>query len=162
ASASGDPSGYGEGQRYLGALTVATDAAGDVRFDATVPGASAGGEAISATATDAAGNTSEFSLWRPAHAGPSVRIAGVPATALEGTPVTLTSLTFDPEGDTNFTYNWSVTKDGNPYGDGEASNFAFTPDDNGTYVVTLVVTDSAGAASGAAQVTLVAGNLNPV
>jgi hypothetical protein len=60
ASAEADPSGYGEGARYLGSAVVTTDAAGNVGFQATV-GATTPGEVVTATATDPAGNTSEFS-----------------------------------------------------------------------------------------------------
>ena len=61
ASAGCDPSGYGEGQRLLGgSLDVTTDAAGNVSFQTTVTGLMAG-EAVTGAATDAAGNTSEFS-----------------------------------------------------------------------------------------------------
>ncbi len=52
-----DPSGYGEGQTYLGFLT--TDANGNFSGALTVSGLSSG-DAITATATDATNNTSEF------------------------------------------------------------------------------------------------------
>lgn len=61
ASASADPSGHGEGERYLGFTAVTTDASGNGTFDVTLPAGSLAGEFITATATDAAGNTSEFS-----------------------------------------------------------------------------------------------------
>jgi parallel beta-helix repeat protein len=51
-----DPSGHGEGERFVGTATA--DARG--RLTATLPGGLAG-QWISATSTDAAGNTSEFS-----------------------------------------------------------------------------------------------------
>jgi hypothetical protein len=54
-----DPSGFGEGQTFLGFTNVMTDVAGDASFN--VAFAMAGGSVISATATDSAGNTSEFS-----------------------------------------------------------------------------------------------------
>jgi VCBS repeat-containing protein len=61
ASATADPSGYGEGRRYLGFVTVTTDAAGNAAFVATVA-AMASGDFVTATATGAAtGATSEFS-----------------------------------------------------------------------------------------------------
>src|SRR5262249_36008691 len=53
-----------------------------------------------------------------------------------------------------FTYAWSVTKDGSDYAKGTAANFSFTPDDNGTYVVTLTATDKDGGISPAAQTTI--------
>ena len=56
-----DDSGYGEGERLLGSDTVITDGFGDVAFEFSAAVATSLGEAITATATDAAGNTSEFS-----------------------------------------------------------------------------------------------------
>lgn len=61
ANAVADPSGYGEGQRFLGSAVVSTDAGGNASFDVTLPGASSTGEVVTATATDPNGNTSEFS-----------------------------------------------------------------------------------------------------
>jgi len=52
-----DPSGYGEGKTYLGSGTPLSDG----RFAVTVAGSIAVGTWVSATATDASGNTSEFS-----------------------------------------------------------------------------------------------------
>lgn len=56
ASAAPDPSGFGEGETFLG--TAEPDTKG--RFTATLP-AGLAGQWITATATDGAGNTSEFS-----------------------------------------------------------------------------------------------------
>jgi len=55
-----DPSGNGEGLKYLGSTSVSTDGNGNASFDVTLPVA-AEGRQITATATDADGNTSEFS-----------------------------------------------------------------------------------------------------
>jgi hypothetical protein len=56
-----DPSGLGEGQRLLGTLTVTTDAFGIAAFTFTASPGVPTGQFVSATATDAANNTSEFS-----------------------------------------------------------------------------------------------------
>ncbi|HKP11149.1 MAG TPA: BACON domain-containing carbohydrate-binding protein, partial [Blastocatellia bacterium] len=56
-----DPSGNGEGQLFLGSATATTNAGGNATFSATLAGAATTGQFITATATDAAGNTSEFS-----------------------------------------------------------------------------------------------------
>jgi hypothetical protein len=56
-----DPSGYGEGQIFLGTTNVTTDAAGNADFTAVVAAGAAAGQQVTATATAAAGNTSEFS-----------------------------------------------------------------------------------------------------
>src|SRR5262249_53188240 len=49
-----------EGQRFLGFRNISTDNAGNATFDVTLSAATALGEWITATATDPAGNTSEF------------------------------------------------------------------------------------------------------
>jgi titin len=61
ASPSADPSGHGQGQVFLGFVTALTDGGGNATFAAILAGPLAPGEAVSATATDANGNTSEFS-----------------------------------------------------------------------------------------------------
>jgi hypothetical protein len=55
-----DPSGFGEGQSFVGFINVTTDASGSASFTASVPQIAAG-RRITSTATDPAGNTSEFS-----------------------------------------------------------------------------------------------------
>ncbi|MBI1927936.1 PKD domain-containing protein, partial [Candidatus Poribacteria bacterium] len=75
---------------------------------------------------------------------PTASITGAPASSPEGTKIDLTSAVTDPSSaDTaaGFTYAWSVTKNGNPFGSGSSAGFSFTPDDNATYAVTLNVTD---------------------
>ena len=59
AALSCDPSGYGPGQRPLGAVAAMTDGGGNTTFDATIAGPALG-PWITATATDPASNTSEF------------------------------------------------------------------------------------------------------
>jgi hypothetical protein len=54
-----DSSGNGEGRTHLGATTAMTDGTCNTSFSVTLT--AAGGDIITATATDAAGNTSEFS-----------------------------------------------------------------------------------------------------
>ncbi len=60
ASTTADPSGYGEGQRYLGFITVTTDGSGNASFSTILAATTSLGEVISATATDPSGNTSEM------------------------------------------------------------------------------------------------------
>ncbi|HEV3165427.1 MAG TPA: hypothetical protein VGZ22_15480 [Isosphaeraceae bacterium] len=60
-----NPSGFGEGQTLIGQKVVTTDATGNVSFSASFPVAVPPGESLSATATDPAGNTSEFSQDLP-------------------------------------------------------------------------------------------------
>ncbi len=75
ASSACDASDNGEGQNLLGQTTVATDRSGNAAFVATLPAPSVG-KVVTATATDPAGNTSEFS-----------RCVAVTAAPLGGNPI---------------------------------------------------------------------------
>ncbi len=61
ANAVGDPSGFGEGQSWIGSTKVTTDGSGNAAFTAVSAAIYLVGRNITATATDAAGSTSEFS-----------------------------------------------------------------------------------------------------
>jgi len=55
------PVGYGDGEEYLTFKNVTTDATGEAAFTVTLASALPEGYTVAATATDPAGNTSEFS-----------------------------------------------------------------------------------------------------
>src|SRR5205807_1032284 len=55
-----DPSGFGEGQVFLGSVDVLTDANCSASFNVNLPSATIA-QRVTATATDPTGNTSEFS-----------------------------------------------------------------------------------------------------
>ena len=57
-----DPTGFGQGQQFLGSVSISTDGNGNASFTATFATPVPSGQDIAATATDANGNTSEFSL----------------------------------------------------------------------------------------------------
>ena len=77
-----DPSGYGQGQTYLGSTTVTTDASGNASFTLTIDIAVPTGQVVSATATDPNGNTSEFSQDVTVTSGSSALLApGGPSMA---------------------------------------------------------------------------------
>jgi YVTN family beta-propeller protein len=61
ASLLSDHSTYGEGETYLGSEIVITNAQGNALFSVTFHISNTSGQVITATATDPAGNTSEFS-----------------------------------------------------------------------------------------------------
>ena len=87
----GDPSGHGEGETYLGSATVTTDALGNAPINATLSVTVAATVIVTATATDASGNSSEFS-----------------ATALPGAPGTTFNVTY-PTGVTFLTMPCDLT-----------------------------------------------------
>ncbi len=95
ANVTADPSGYGQGQTYLGEVTVTTDANGNATFTATFKTSVPAGEFISATATDPIGDTSEFaqdvtvtSGTRASAAGPAVSTTSFVSPSLSMAPLT--------------------------------------------------------------------------
>ena len=66
---------YGEGQIFLGEKSVATDGGCNASFVAKLTGAVPPGFVITATATDGANNTSEFSACVPVVAAPALSIS---------------------------------------------------------------------------------------
>jgi hypothetical protein len=76
----------------------------------------------------------------------SAGIVGNPAASPEGTPIAMAACVYDPGILDTFTYQWTVTKDGEAYGGGTNAEFTLTPDDNGEYIVMLIVTDKDGGA----------------
>ena len=62
ANATGDASGNGEGQNFIGAISGTTNAGGNYTIATALPAIVPVGQKISATATDPNGNTSEFSI----------------------------------------------------------------------------------------------------
>jgi Ca2+-binding RTX toxin-like protein len=76
----------------------------------------------------------------------------VPLTGPEGTAVALTGTVDGAAADP--TYAWSVTKDGVDFASGTSSDFSFTPDDNGSYIVSLAVSDGVETAGDSATFTI--------
>ena len=64
SSATADPSGFGEGESFIGSATVVTDGVGNASFSVSFAVAVPVGHFITATAIDTLGNTSEFSCAR--------------------------------------------------------------------------------------------------
>src|SRR5207245_414785 len=141
-----------------GAITAASHAYAD---NSTPP---ATGYTVTVKVTDKDGGTdSKTFKVTVANLAPTAAINGAPASSAEGTPISLTSTVTDPSStDTaaGFTYSWSVTKNGNPFASGSAAAIGFTPDDNGSYVVTFTATDKDGA-SGSDSKTISATNVAP-
>ena len=83
----GRPQDFLEGRTYLGSSAVTTNGAGNATINAVLPVVLAPGEVVSATATDPAGNTSEFSQRIVVSSAPG---SGIPT----GAPVILTGFHF--------------------------------------------------------------------
>lgn len=90
----------------------------------------------------------------PVNDAPAASI-NVVSTSPEGTEVIATVTVTDPD-DTSFTYAWTLN--GSPYGTG--TSIRFTPNDNGPYLLSVVVKDPAGA-SGSDSKTVSVTNVAP-
>jgi hypothetical protein len=157
-SAAADPSGYGEGEFYLGETSVTTDADGDAEFDVTLPVTIPPNQFVSATATHADGSTSEFSLAYPAGGVVDVPIEGLIA-AHTGSGFTNDPITFAASisAGTGVSYEWDL-------GDGSLAVGPFvehtylTP---GVYTATVTASNNSSSAQAQTIVSVVeAANIN--
>lgn len=94
-----DASGFGEGQTYLGSVSVATNSQGDATFSTSVPVSTSAGAFISATATGGSGDTSEFCE--------TVQVQGQINLILSGTATPSPVIAGDP-----LTYSYTVANEG--------------------------------------------------
>jgi CSLREA domain-containing protein len=97
-----DPSGNGEGERFLGAMSVTTNGSGNASFSFASP-TSFSGQYVSATATDPVNNTSEFSgaLFVPGQVpSPSLKLSPPTATNDTGDEHCVTATARDGSGAT--------------------------------------------------------------
>ncbi len=100
SSVAADPTGFGEGQTYLGFTNVVTDSTGNASFSYTPSVSVPAGRYITSTATNSNGSTSEFSQVRQIP-GPPLTLSISDVTQVEGN-----------SGSSNFAFN--VTLSGNP------------------------------------------------
>lgn len=153
-----DPSGYGEGEHYLGAGSVTTDADGDAAFDVTLPAAIPPNQFVSATATHADGSTSEFSLAFAAGGVMDVPIQGLIAahtsSGYTNDPVTFAA---SISAGTGVSYEWNLG-DGNLAAGPFVEHTYTTP---GVYTATVSASNNSSSAQAQTIVSVVeAANIN--
>lgn len=149
------PSGFGEGEFYLGSTNVTTDFNGSAPFEMTFAGVLALQSYMTATATDAEGNTSMFSrsLQAKSLAAPLFHLNPKPVTALPYTNVVFRA---DASGAAPLNLQWRRNGIDLP----GATNFTLSLsnvvwEDRGTYV--LVASNSFGVTESVpAELTVVA------
>jgi CSLREA domain-containing protein len=116
SNASCDPSGYGEGESFLGSTTVTTNGGGNASFSVAFPQTVPPGRFITATATDPGGNTSEFSAC--------IQVASVPIPTPTPTPAPVIDRLAGTPGKFDFK------------GDGGPAQNAWLNDPHGSFEVT--------------------------
>ena len=141
-SPSCDPSGFGEGEKFIGSTTVSTDASGHAAFSVTLPVSVAAGAKTTATATrTSSGDTSEFSACVAVTQvdPPVAKASATPANGNAPLAVQFSSTGSSDSSGAIASYLWT-------FGDGGSSTNAnpshtYAP---GVYVAKLTVTNSYG------------------
>jgi SdrD B-like domain/Cadherin domain/Bacterial Ig domain len=136
--------GFAQGSRFLGSFNTTTDAAGDATFDVVLNAVTSAGEFITSTATDAFGNTSEFSI--PSNFAPVISTSVSTVVVDEGQVASNSGSFSDPDGDAVvLTSSVGTVVD---EGDGTWS-WSWTTNDGAddTQLVTITAADSHGALS---------------
>lgn len=162
-----DPSGYGEGETFIGFTSVTTDAAGNASFT-TMLSTNVGCRSVTATATDPLGNTSEFStclnqaptvgcavgtgsLWPSNH---NLINVGLTATASDNCPGVTTSVqVFSDEDDEAPTGDGNHSPDAKDIATGTLRLRAERDGgaDGRVYLIVVTATDSSGNTSRCCQ-----------
>ncbi|MEM7457396.1 MAG: cadherin domain-containing protein, partial [Planctomycetota bacterium] len=163
-STTGDTSGYGEAERFVGSVVAVTDGAGNATFDQTYLFSIAPDEVVTATATEllsgpATGSTSEFAQNRVANEAPIIVSNGGGATAFINLNENQTAVTTVSATDANVADVMSYSISGGP----DQALFTIDPvtgdllfltgkdfeipedfDGDGVYEVEVTVSDSNG------------------
>jgi len=130
------PRNFLEGHAYLGSGQVTTDGSGNGTFDVVVPVAIAAGERVSATATDPAGNTSEFSQRLPFSMSPTSGPPGAgSAITISGTDFAAGAAVFiggQPATDVVVTNDHSISAKTPALSAGTANDLVVTNPDGST------------------------------
>lgn len=139
AGSTRDPSGFGEGEQLVGRTTATTGARCTANFTMSLTLVIPVGWFLSATATDAAGNTSEFSRSLVVSTVTHFTVAPSANPVTAGTPFTLLVSARDAAGELAPGYTGTVQFTST---DGNATlppNTTFTPADNGQRTVTVTL-----------------------
>ena len=109
--------------------------------------AAAGNYVVTARVTDKHGGVTVVERsYSIVPAAPVAAIVPGQSAGVEGTPMTYAA----SPGDAGLQYAWTAVRAGVVVASGSAADFAFTPADNGSYAVSLTVTDSRGRTATAA------------
>ena len=147
---SNDATGTAQGKTFLGFTNVTTDATGTGSFSFTAAGAALG-QLITATATDASGNTSELSQAKAVAAASTVSLSAAPVTLPEGTGATPTAFSFvvtlsQPSSQsvvvTYSTADGTATSVDGDYATASAASITFAPGQTSQTIAVGVTADS--------------------
>ncbi|BCM92548.1 serine/threonine-protein kinase PknD [Abditibacteriota bacterium] len=155
-----DTSGYGEGQTYLGSTSVTTSG-NNATFNTTLTGVTvASGAAITATATDPSGNTSEFSLGIANNVSVSVSLS--PSSPTTNQTLTANATPSNFIGTPTYSYEWKVGGVIKQTGTSNIFDLSVAGNGDRGQSVTCTVTATLGAQSAVGSATATIINSAPV
>ncbi len=147
ANPAADPSGFGQGQTYLGSTVATTDASGHASFSFATT-ASLGGQFLSATATDPQGDTSEFARDLQVIGTTTTLTLEPPASPVIGQPLTLLAAVAPAQGAVSPTGQVVFIEDGQAIGtatlDATGSASLTIPAPAGPHAFAAIFAGSAG------------------
>jgi len=108
SNSSCDTLGNGEGARFFNSTQVTTDASGNASINVTFPETLPANRTITATATDAAGNTSEFSACNSGETTGSVEFSAASYKVLEDVGSAIVTVTRSGGSKGQLTVNYST------------------------------------------------------
>lgn len=144
-----DSTGFGEGRFIVGSASITTDPSGDASFSLDFSDNLVVGQYVSATATDPAGNTSEFSravIVAEINHAPVASAGGPYAINVNGPLALDGSASIDPDGDA-LQISWDLNNDG-IFGDATGVSPILSP----AQLAALGIGTSAGTSTVAVQV----------
>ncbi len=120
---------------------------------------------MTVTDDDLGSDTQTYTI-NVANVAPTPTVTG-DTTGFEGTAINLTASSTDPANmpttptdNDSVMYTWSVTRNGNFYSSGAGTSYTLTPNNEGTYVVTLTAADEDGGVQSTTH-TVVVANVAP-
>lgn len=116
-----NPLGFGDGKTFLGAATVPANPSAPIEFDVTIPAVITPGLLLTATATDQAGNTSQFNLAIPIDGQTQTDTDGISDEVEDQVPNRSVQLRGE---------RWAVTAEGANFGDGNGDGISDSQQDN--------------------------------
>ena len=132
SSSTADPSGNGEGEVYLGSDTINTDGSGNATINTVLSTGVTPGHVISATATDASDNTSEFSATTTAFQG---LIVDTTSNVSDGTTTSIDALLTAKGADTVISLGEAIAAVNNTTNGGSPDEIHFNIGGGGQQII---------------------------
>ena len=100
---------------------------------------------INVTADDGVHTAEQLKSVTVNNVAPTPAIESIGKPRVVGAAIAVSGSATDPAGANDLlSFDWTITKNGDPYATGQGADFSFTPDAIGDYIITLTVSDDDG------------------